>query len=76
MPLVAEMSRIYKHYKFEIVPIVVGALLELAGEFAKSQYNWKETKANTEKTAESIFNRDSKNMKDLYENVNKVDTVY
>ena len=26
MPLVAEMSRIYKHYKFEIVPIVVGAL--------------------------------------------------
>ena len=42
----------------------------------KSQYNWKETKANTEKTAESIFNRDSKNMQDLYENVNKVDTVY
>ena len=26
MPLVAELSRICKHYKFEIVPIVVGAL--------------------------------------------------
>ena len=26
MPLVAEMSRIYKQYKFKIVPIVVGAL--------------------------------------------------
>ena len=26
MPLEAKMSRIYKHYKFEIVSIVVGAL--------------------------------------------------
>ena len=49
---------------------------QLAGEFTKSQYNWKETKANTENTAESIFNRDSKNMQDLHENVNKVDTAY
>ena len=67
MPLVAEMSRIYKQYKFEIVPIVVGALEAIpnnlaAGKFAKSQHNWRDIKANTEKTAESISNRNSKNM--------------
>ena len=71
MPLVAEMSRIYKHYKFEIVPIVVGALGAIPNSLLEN-FNWRKIKANTEKTAESISisNGDSKNMQDLYENVN------
>ena len=63
----------HKKYKFEIVPIVVGALGAIPNnllENLQSQHNWREVKANTEKIAESISNRDSENMQDFYENVN------
>ena len=80
MPLVAEMYRIYKHYKFEIVPIVVGGLgatpNNLLENLRSLSITGKRLKRTLRRLQKASLNRDSKNMQDLYENVNQVDTVY